>query len=53
MNTRPKYPSCWSCSRKLHGRHHAVIKTHGGEVTVHVACAEQMEKNGEGWEVRK
>lgn len=53
MNTRPRYITCWSCSRKLQGRHHALITTPGGEVTVHVACAEEMERNGEGWSVRR
>lgn len=53
MNTKPKYITCWSCSRKLQGRHHALIKTHGGDVTVHVNCAERMEKAGDGWEVRR
>lgn len=53
MQSKPKHPFCWSCSRKLQGRHHAKVKTHGGEVVVHIECGERMEKSGEGWEVVK
>jgi hypothetical protein len=53
MRGRPRYRACWSCSRKLHGNHHATVQTHGGEVIVHVACGERMERDGDGWAVRR
>jgi hypothetical protein len=53
MQGKPKYRVCWSCSRKLRGNHFAMIKTHGGEVVVHVYCGERMKESGEGEEMRR
>jgi hypothetical protein len=49
---RPRYGFCWWCSAKLWGRHHRVVKTHGGDVTVHVECASTMVREREGQLVR-
>ena len=51
--TKPRYMFCWWCSRQLWGKRlHATMRPTGANenappVTVHRACGEQMEREGE------
>jgi hypothetical protein len=47
-STRPKYRFCWSCSRQLYGNRHRLRMVHGNIVVLHVECAKEMERAGEG-----
>ena len=56
-NTRPRYIFCWWCSRQLrcktmhvNMRSTVSANANAGPVSVHLVCAETMEREG-GWEL--